>query len=236
MSHDIASAMQQSGSGVLALPQGEVDVLRLRKPVAETECARADLPTADSDEALVSRVRAGDQDAFALLIARYQDRIYTLAYSFVRESDDALDLVQETFVKAYRGIERFRGSASFYTWLYRIAVNTCKDHLRKRGCRPAISLEDDQLQESGYEPVARDRHSDPVGVAETKELRTAVHAAVSQLPEKLRTAIVLHDIQGLPQQEVAAIMNCPLGTVKSHVFRGRTQLRKMLGCYVEGEE
>jgi RNA polymerase sigma-70 factor (ECF subfamily) len=209
----------------------------MRAPAAGRDSdAGADAPAATSDDALVARVRSGDRDAFALLVSRYQDRVYSIAHGFVRDPDDALDLVQDTFVKAFQALPRFRGGSSFYTWLYRIAVNNCKDFLRRRAVRPAVSLEDERLQDVGFEPVSADPHADPLGMAERKELCAAVRAAVAMLPEKLRIAVVLHDIEGIPQQEVAEILKCPLGTVKSHVFRGRNRLRKLLGDYVEDED
>lgn len=234
MSQDATMAVPRAG-GMLTLERGESEMTRSRTPVARQEPAGRELLAAATDEALVARVCAGETAAFEVLVARYQDRIYTIVHGFVRDADDALDLTQEAFLKAYQGLGRFRGGSSFYTWLYRIAVNSCKDHLRKRAVRPSLSLEDDQLQDLGFEPAA-DVSSDPVGLAETREMRAVVRAAVEMLPEKLRLAIVLHDIQGLPQQDVAGILGCPLGTVKSHVFRGRARLRKLLGRYVEGED
>ncbi len=217
--------------------QGDAEVRRLPTfaKMGERE-EREGTRAAAADAAILARVQRGDCEAFGELVARYQGRVHAIVRGYVRDDEDALDVVQETFVKAYQGLRGFRGGSSFYTWLYRIAVNTSKDHLRKRACRPSVSLEDELLQDVGFEPVAVDPASDPAGSAERQELRPAVRAAVNQLPEKLRIAVTLHDIEGWPQQEIAAVLECPLGTVKSHVFRGRAKLRQLLGRYVEGEE
>ena len=186
------------------------------------------------DESLVDRVRAGDHEAFALLMARYRGRVYAVSRGFTRDSEDAHDLVQETFVKAYRGLRGFQGGAGFYTWLCRIAVNNGKDWLRKQAIRPAgASLEETLAEEVGFQPAAEDAFSDPAGMAQREELRAAVRAAVQQLPESLRCAVTLHDIEGLSQQEVAEAMECRLGTAKSRLFRGRERLRRLLSEYVE---
>lgn len=184
------------------------------------------------EDVLVERARGGDDHAFEALILRYQDRVYSIARSFVHNSDDALDLAQESFVKAYQGLGAFRGGCSFYTWLYRIVVNSSKDYLNRKARRPTLSLQDEWLEETGYEPAA-DSASDPLAAAEKDELCREVRRAVGRLPEKLRIAIALHDLEGFPQQDVAAIMGCPLGTAKSYVFRGRTMLRKMLAPYMD---
>ncbi|HHX39908.1 MAG TPA: sigma-70 family RNA polymerase sigma factor [Armatimonadetes bacterium] len=233
MRQDVSAAISAGGTGLLNLRRGGAGVIHPRAPAAVDESdARGGVADALTDDVLVARARAGDRDAFALLVTRYQDRVHSITRAFVREPDDALDLVQETFVKAFQGLPRFRGGSSFYTWLYRIAVNNCKDFLRRRAVRPSISLEEELLQDAGSEPASHHPHADPAGMAEREELCAVVQAAVAMLPEKLRLAIVLHDIEGVPQREVAEILKCPVGTVKSHVFRGRRQLRKLLGDYV----
>lgn len=233
MRQDVSAAISAGGTGLLNLRRGGAGVIHPRAPAAVDESdARGGVTDALTDDVLVARARAGDRDAFALLVTRYQDRVHSITRAFVREPDDALDLVQETFVKAFQGLPRFRGGSSFYTWLYRIAVNNCKDFLRRRAVRPSISLEEELLQDAGSEPASHHPHADPAGMAEREELCAVVQAAVAMLPEKLRLAIVLHDIEGVPQREVAEILKCPVGTVKSHVFRGRRQLRKLLGDYV----
>ncbi|MDH7568611.1 MAG: sigma-70 family RNA polymerase sigma factor [Armatimonadota bacterium] len=236
MTHEGLAAVTASRPGSLVFSRGGAEVARSRGAVTRSEAAwNADVLDVDSDQALIARVRDGDRSAFEVLVSRYQDRVYTIVHGLVRDPDDAMDLVQETFLKAYQGLHTFRGKSSFYTWLYRIAVNNCKDFVRKRSARPSVSLEDEQLQDLGFEPPA-DPKQNPAEAAQTREMRRMVREAVETLPEKLRMAIILHDIQGLPQQDVAAILKCPLGTVKSHVFRGRARLRKLLGRYVEGED
>jgi len=237
MSQDASVAIPADGGGFLGVGRGDADVTRLRAPATRSDAGPGvEAAGAATDDALVARVCAGDRDAYAVLVSRYQDRLYSVTHSFVRDPEDALDLVQDTFVKAFQALPRFRGGSSFYTWIYRIAVNNCKDFLRRRAVRPAYSLEDEQLHDVGFEPVSADPEGDPAGTAERRELCAAVREAVARLPEKLRLAVVLHDIEGLPQQDVADILKCPLGTVKSHVFRGRARLRKLLGSYVEGED
>lgn len=234
MSQDASLAIPAAGSGIMIGRQGDAAVLRSRATVVREDSGRVATTLADlTDEQLVARVRLGQPEAFEILVTRYQDRLYTIIHGFVRDADDAMDLVQDSFIKAFQGLHGFRGGSSFYTWLYRIAVNNCKDFLRKRASRSSVSLDDEHLQDVGFEPVAVDADSDPVGAAETRELRAMVRDAVEMLPDKLRMAVVLHDIQGLSQQDVASILNCPLGTAKSHVFRGRARLRKLLGRYVE---
>ena len=235
MGQEISIALPGGSSGALTLRRGGADVARLRVDVGRPESALAPPAVSTADHSpLVSRARAGDREAFEGLVSRYQDRVYTIIHGFVRDPDEALDLVQDTFIKAYQALGGFKGNAGFYTWLYRIAINNCKDHARKKTARPCVSLEDEQFQEVGFEPTATDPACDPAGMAETRELRDMVRDAIARLPEKLRMAIILHDIQGLPQQDVANILQCPVGTAKSHVFRGRARLRQLLGRYVEG--
>lgn len=235
MSQDASIAMTMEG-GALLLRKPEGTKVHRHALDAHREAdseAREGAPVAD--ETLVARARSGEQAAFETLVRRYQDRVFTIVHGFVRDREEALDLTQETFVKAYQALGTFRGGASFYTWLYRIAVNNCKDALRKQASRPKVSLEDEHLQELGFEPTANPSY-DPAGIVEADEMRSVVRQAIAMLPEKLRVAILLHDLEGLPQQEVARILGCPLGTVKSHVFRGRAQLRRLLGRYVRGED
>ncbi|HPP75408.1 MAG TPA: sigma-70 family RNA polymerase sigma factor [Armatimonadota bacterium] len=188
--------------------------------------------TGCSDEIIVELVKGGDADAFGLLVHKYQDRIYSTILNYVSSVEEATDLAQETFVKAYSALHRFHGSSAFYTWLYRIAVNTAIDHLRKRPGVRIDSLGDDRLKESGFEPAAG-RSSDPLHALAVKEEQQVIRQAISLLSEKLRTALVLHDIQGLSQEEVAEILKCPVGTVKSRVSRARCELRNLLGDYLE---
>jgi RNA polymerase sigma-70 factor (ECF subfamily) len=155
----------------------------------------------------------------------------------VPDRDDALDLTQEIFLKAYEGLGRFREGSSFYTWLYRIAVNACIDfnRRRRRSVEPR-SLSDDLLAEIEYEPVDDRPASDPEKVLANKELRAQLHAAIHSLPEPFRLTILLRDIEGLSLNEIARILNCPLGTVKTRLHRGRHELRQRLVSFIEGGE
>jgi RNA polymerase sigma-70 factor (ECF subfamily) len=183
--------------------------------------------TGCSDEVIVELVKNGDADAYGLLVHKYQDRIYSTIMNYVNSVEEATDLAQETFVKAYSALNRFHGTSAFYTWLYRIAVNTAIDHLRKRPAVRVDSLEDDRFKEVGFEPAA-DLSADPQHALTLKEEKLALRQAIVSLSEKLRTALILHDVEGLSQEEVATILNCPVGTVKSRVSRARYELRAIL--------
>lgn len=181
-----------------------------------------------TDQAVVEKVVRGDVDAFSVLVSKYQDRIYSAVYNYVPNPEDAVDITQDAFVKAYSKLTSFDSGSTFYTWLYRIAVNTAIDFLRKRKSRPADSLDDDKFSEMGFEPVSNDVGADPVSVLHTNEQQRMLKRAISSLSEKLRTVIVLHDVEGLSQEEVAEILKVPVGTVKSRVSRGRAELRSLL--------
>jgi RNA polymerase sigma-70 factor (ECF subfamily) len=187
-----------------------------------------------SDETVVELVKGGDTEAFGLLVRKYQDRVYSITLNYVHSVEEAADLAQETFVKAYSALHRFQGTSAFYTWLYRIAINTAIDHLRKRPGVRVDSLEDERLRDTGFEPAAS-RSSDPALALALKEQRLALRKAIASLSVKLRTALILHDVEGLSQEEVAGILDCPVGTVKSRVSRARGELRSMLGEFVEIE-
>lgn len=188
--------------------------------------------TGFSDESIVELIRSGDVEAFGLLVQKYQDRIYSTILNYVNSVEDASDLAQETFVKAYSAMHRFQGTSAFYTWLYRIAINTAIDHLRKRPGVRVDSLDDDRFQDVGFEPAA-DRSAEPQHALALKEEKRIMKQAIGMLSEKLRTALILHDIEGLSQDEVAAVLDCPVGTVKSRVSRARCELRTILTEYLE---
>ncbi|MCE5314296.1 MAG: sigma-70 family RNA polymerase sigma factor [Armatimonadota bacterium] len=182
-----------------------------------------------TDQIVVERVLGGDMDAFSILVTRYQDRIYSAVLNYVSNRDDAVDVTQEAFVKAYSKLKTFNAGSAFYTWLYRIAINASIDFLRKRKSRPADSLDDDKYTETGFEPVAHDASTDPEKVIVRTEQAHVLRKAIASLSEKLRTALILHDVEGLSQEEVAEILKVPLGTVKSRVSRARNELRYSLG-------
>ena len=188
-----------------------------------------------SDLDLVQRIKNGDRDAFNLLVLKYQRKVTRLVGRLVRNPDEADDVVQEAFIKAYRALPQFRGDSAFYTWLYRIAVNTAKNHLVAQGKRP-ISLSEltsnDAEEESFELPVVSTDNNTPEAELMSKQVADAVNRAVSALPEELRTALNLREIDGLSYEEIAEAMNCPIGTVRSRIFRAReavaAELRPLL--------
>jgi RNA polymerase sigma-70 factor (ECF subfamily) len=187
------------------------------------------------DNVLVREAKTGNHAAFGELIRRHQDRIYTIVLGQLLSREDALDLTQEVFLKAHRRLADFREDCVFSTWLYRIAVNSCIDFARRRRRQQEpFSLEGEVLAEAGYEPVDERVAADPERWLVNKELGALLRNAVQALPEPLRLAVILHDIEGLAQKEIADIMGCPLGTVKSRIQRGRYELRDRLRGYLNG--
>ncbi|MGA9852342.1 MAG: RNA polymerase sigma factor RpoE [Gammaproteobacteria bacterium] len=186
------------------------------KPVFEVLPARA-----DSDQTLVVRVQRGDKAAFDVLVRKYQHKIIKLISRYVHDSSEALDVSQEAFIKAYRAIPGFRGDSAFYTWLYRIAINTAKNYLVAEGRRPldhGVDLQDPDQ----YEMQARLRDMDtPERLLLTEEIQRTVETAIEELPEDLRIAIILREIEGMSYEEIAQTMSCPVGTVRSRIFRAR---------------
>jgi RNA polymerase sigma-70 factor (ECF subfamily) len=182
----------------------------------------------DTDQELVRRVQAGDQSAFNLLVLKYQHRVLKLVGRFVNDPTEAEDVAQEAFLKAYRALASFRGDSAFYTWLYRIAINTAKNALVSQRRRP-VDFDLDLQDPDQYERQARLKEADtPEGVLLTDEIRTVVEEAMEQLPEDLRTAIVLRELEGLSYEEIAEAMDCPVGTVRSRIFRAREAIDKKL--------
>jgi len=184
----------------------------------------ASTPT-DSDSLLVERAVAGDQAAFELLVVKYQRRIERLIGRMVRQSNLVEDIAQETFIKAYRALHQFRGEAQFYTWLYRIAVNTAKKFLLELKRDPVVLQSDlhpsDDDDETFY-PVTESITSEtPESVLAAKEIAAEVNAALAELPDDLRQALTLREMEGMSYEDIAEVMNCPLGTVRSRIFRAR---------------
>jgi RNA polymerase sigma-70 factor (ECF subfamily) len=182
-------------------------------------------PTAaDSDWALVQMTVAGDQRAYGLLVLKYQRRIQRLIARMVRDTDLVEDIAQETFIRAYRALHQFRGDAQFYTWLYRIAINTAKKFLLELKREPSIARaypdkdEDDETFSRKQEPTTDET---PESVLAAKELAAMVNAAVDDLPVDLKQTLVLREVEGLSYEEIAVSMNCPIGTVRSRIFRAR---------------
>ncbi|ACS86568.1 MULTISPECIES: RNA polymerase sigma factor RpoE [Musicola] len=173
-----------------------------------------------ADQVLVERVQRGDRASFNLLVVRYQHKVASLVSRYVPPGD-VPDVVQESFIKAYRALESFRGESAFYTWLYRIAVNTAKNYLVAQGRRPPSSDVDANDAEN-YENVgALKEISNPENLMLSEELRRIVFQTIESLPEDLRMAITLRELDGLSYEEIAEIMDCPVGTVRSRIFRAR---------------
>lgn len=180
------------------------------------------------DQELVKRVQNGDKSAFDVLVLKYQHRLVKLITRYVRDPVEAMDVAQEAFIKAYRAMPNFRGDSSFYTWLYRIGINTAKNHLVAQGRRPPESDIDAQDAEQ-YDFDSRLKDQDtPEGIAERDEVGRTILAAIDALPEDLRTAITLREIEGLSYEEIAQAMECPVGTVRSRIFRAREAIDKRL--------
>ena len=183
------------------------------------------MPDADADAGLVERVKQGDVRAFEMLVVKYQRRIERLIGRMVRDVDLVQDIAQETFIRAYRALPQFRGDSAFYTWLYRIAVNTAKKALMDMKRDPLVSESSLRSDEDGEElSRAESELSDgetPEGILASKEIAVAVNSAVEALSEELRQAITLREIEGLSYEEIAEAMNCPIGTVRSRIFRAR---------------
>lgn len=188
----------------------------------------------DSDLLLVEQVRAGDKRAFGLLVEKYRRKIVRLISRMVRDPDEMEDVAQETFIKAYRALPQFRGEAAFYTWLYRIAVNTAKNHLvSRRKDLPTVSAQAVNDEDEPDDRLVAQDIGTPESELISKQVAIAVNQAVDALPEELRQAITLREIEGLSYEEIAESMGCPIGTVRSRIFRAReaiaAKLRPVLG-------
>ena len=173
------------------------------------------------DQLLVDRVNAGEKHAFDLLVVKYQQRLINLIMRYVHDHSEAMDVAQESFIKAYRALPKFRGESAFYTWLYRIAINTAKNHMVAARRRPLAYSEDiDDPERYEWHSSLQDNDS-PEAQALGEELRETVETAISSLTDDLRTAIMLRELDGLSYDEIAQAMDCPVGTVRSRIFRAR---------------
>ncbi|HEY3325804.1 MAG TPA: RNA polymerase sigma factor RpoE [Novimethylophilus sp.] len=183
----------------------------------------------DIDQQLVERVQHGDKQAFGLLVDKYRRKLGRLLSRFIRDQAEVEDVVQEAFIKAYRALPNFRGESAFYTWLYRIGINTAKNYLVSMGRRPQtsneIEVDDAENFEDGNELRTMDT---PETELMTQEIAKTVQSAIDALPEDLRTAIVLREIEGLSYDEIATMMDCPIGTVRSRIFRARESIAERL--------
>jgi RNA polymerase sigma-70 factor, ECF subfamily len=183
----------------------------------------------DIDQQLVERVQRGDKAAFDLLVSKYQRKIFRLLSRLIRDQAEIEDIAQEAFIKAYRALPNFRGDSAFYTWLYRIAINTAKNHLVSKGRRAPTTTEADieEAETFDHGDHLRDLNT-PESMLVTKQVGEAVNRAIDELPEDLRTAIVLREIEGLSYEEIAESMSCPIGTVRSRIFRAREAIAQEL--------
>ena len=188
------------------------------------------------DQALVERVQQGDKKAFDMLVLKYQHRIIKLIARFVRNSDEVQDVAQEAFIKAYRALKNFRGDSAFYTWMYRIAINTAKNHLvsaSRRATDSAVDAADAEQYDSG--DWLRE-YATPEKELLAKEMNKVFHDAIRDLPSDLKEAVTLREMEGLSYEEIADVMDCPIGTVRSRIFRAREAIDKQLKPLLEGHD
>lgn len=184
------------------------------------------------DQALVERVQQGDKRAFDLLVLKYQHRVMKLISRLVRNADDVQDVAQESFIKAYRALKNFRGDSAFYTWLYRIAINTAKNHLVASGRKATTSAVDAQDAEQYESGDWLREYATPEKEMLASEINDVIKKCINELPDDLKEAITLREMEGLSYEDIAAVMDCPIGTVRSRIFRAReaidTQLKPLL--------
>lgn len=187
-----------------------------------------------TDKQLVARVQRGDNRAFDLLVLKYQHKILGLISRYIQDADEMQDVAQEAFIKAYRALPGFRGDSAFYTWLYRIAINTAKNHIVARSRRPPgsdVEVEDAEYYDGGA--ALRDLEN-PENALFGEELRNVVAAAIADLPEDLRTAVTLREFDGLSYEDIADVMDCPVGTVRSRIFRAREAIDAKVSAQMGG--
>ena len=186
------------------------------------------------DRQLVARAQSGDKLAFGLLVEKYQRKLARLLSRFIRDQAEVEDVTQEAFIKAYRALPAFRGDSAFYTWLYRIGINTAKNYLMAMGRRAPTSTEVEAEEAEGFDEGEQLRDiNTPESLLLSNEIAATVNSTIEQLPEELRTAIQMREIEGMSYEDIAKAMNCPIGTVRSRIFRAREaiagQLRPLLG-------
>lgn len=181
-----------------------------------------------TDQELVARVKAGDKQAFNVLVEKYQHKLVKLVSGYVHDQSEALDVAQEAFIKAYRALPNFRGDSSFYTWLYRIGLNTAKNHIVSLNRRPPDNdIDAEDAERYDVESRLKD-HDTPEAIAQRDEIERTVIMAIDELTEDLRIAITLRELEGLSYEEIAQAMDCPIGTVRSRIFRARDAIAKRL--------
>ncbi len=181
-----------------------------------------------SDQELVARVQKGDKKAFDILVRKYQHRIAKLISRYIQDPSEVLDVSQEAFIKAYRALPKFRGDSAFYTWIYRIAINTAKNHLVAQGRRPqSVDIDADDGMRYEVIPGLRD-NATPERLILRDEIEQVIFKAIEELPDDLRTAITLRELDGLSYEEISEAMGCPIGTVRSRIFRAREAIDSRL--------
>jgi len=186
------------------------------------------------DQQLVERAQRGDKQAFEMLVAKYQRKLWRLLSRFIRDPAEVEDVAQESFIKAYRALPSFRGDSAFYTWLYRIGINTAKNYLVAMGRRAPTTTGFDSEEAESFENGEQLRDiNTPESVLMSKQIAATVNETMAELPEELRTAITLREIEGLSYEEIAGIMNCPIGTVRSRIFRAREAIAARLRPLIE---
>jgi len=219
---------------VQAVPVPEVDSGHRARRINEGDAERERMSEAQVDQLLVERVQKGDKRAFDLLISKYQHRIVSLVGRYVNDQAEAQDVAQEAFIKAYRAIDRFRGDSAFYTWLYRIAINTAKNWLVAKKRRPPAS-DIDAADAEQYDMESRlKEQATPENEMMREEIRRTVYDTIAELPEDLRTAIMLREMEGMSYEDIAITMDCPIGTVRSRIFRAREAIDLKLKPMLDG--
>ena len=193
------------------------------------------MTAAETDKQLVAKVQKGDNRAFDMLVLKYQHKIFSLISRYVRDADEVQDVAQEAFIKAYKALPRFRGDSAFYTWLYRIAINTAKNHLVSRSRRPPgsdVEVADAEYYDGGG--ALRDLAT-PESSYFGEELKAVIERAIADLPADLRTAVTLREFDSMSYEDIAEIMDCPVGTVRSRIFRARESIDKQVREQLDGE-
>ena len=229
---DIANLVRQPDTSVATVPA-------VRAALANTAAVPANqgrllMSDREIDQQLVERAQAGDKRAFELLVIKYQRKVERLLSRLIRDHAEIEDVTQEAFIKAYRALPNFRGDSAFYTWLYRIAVNSAKNYLMTQGRRAPTSTDFDAEEAEGFEDASLLRDiATPDAQLMSKQIAEIVNTTIDKLPEELKTAITLREIDGMSYEEIAQIMDCPIGTVRSRIFRAREavaeQLRPQMG-------
>jgi len=215
---------------------GQKKLINNNKALEVSDGGQARMGEREIDQALVERVQQGDKKAFDILVLKYQHRIIKLVARFVRNGDEVQDVAQESFIKAYRALKNFRGDSAFYTWLYRIAINTAKNYLvsaSRRATTSAVDVQDAEQYDSG--DWLRE-YATPEKELLAAEIKQVIYKAITDLPSDLKEAVTLREMEGLSYEEIADVMDCPIGTVRSRIFRARDAIDKQLKPLLDNSE